>query len=278
MADTKTEQTNPTLLAILPPFTFPAPTKLAILVEEATDMANGIMYNSDTTEDKADCAANAPVPKYEANNVKSSYAIDSASNITMPGIANRERSINGADLMIAGCLPPFDKNLVKGELCVVVDIDRPDVAIAVGELMMDLDNVTDVRGMSGIIVKIGTVVGDKLASMGRDVADVLASRPVIEVQTGIENLDVNNDLKEDISQEVINDIDENGNGNGNDNKNGNDNHDNGDEEDIENKTENGTENDFGEENYDEYVLTTKDIDNFFIRSIMRPYLRLIYSM
>ncbi|GAV28616.1 hypothetical protein PMKS-002089 [Pichia membranifaciens] len=87
-----TEDMNPTLIAIRAPSIFAPPTKLAIRVDDATAMANGIMYNNETTDESADCVANAEVPNFEANRVRTSYAMDSARSITIPGKASLDRS------------------------------------------------------------------------------------------------------------------------------------------------------------------------------------------
>lgn len=85
-----------------------------------------------------------------------------------------ERLLNGANLMIKGCIGPFGTGLKNGSVVAVVNYTRPSVAIAVGECMMDLegkddDDVPD----HGVAVQIWTVMGDKLSLLGRKMDEIL---------------------------------------------------------------------------------------------------------
>lgn len=85
-----------------------------------------------------------------------------------------ERLVNGSDLMIRGCIEPYGSGLRSGAVVAVVDYKTPNVAMAVGKFLMDLegkreDEIPD----SGKVVQVWTVVGDHLASLGRSMDEVL---------------------------------------------------------------------------------------------------------
>ncbi|KAH3660434.1 hypothetical protein OGAPHI_007020 [Ogataea philodendri] len=64
LADAQTtEAESPTLVVTRAASMFPDPIKLASLVDEATERANGTIYNSDTKLERADWVASASVPK-----------------------------------------------------------------------------------------------------------------------------------------------------------------------------------------------------------------------
>lgn len=65
-----------------------------------------------------------------------------------------EHLYNGANLMVAGTLPPFDSRLVRGTVCQVINYTNPQVAIAVGVVDMDLGSMDSVAGVKGVAVEI----------------------------------------------------------------------------------------------------------------------------
>lgn len=73
-----------------------------------------------------------------------------------------EHLYNGANLMVAGTLPPFDKRLVPGTVCQVVNYTNPQVAIAVGVVDMDLASMDKVAGVKGVAVEIMHHFEDRL--------------------------------------------------------------------------------------------------------------------
>lgn len=65
-----------------------------------------------------------------------------------------EHLYNGANLMIAGTLPPFDPRLIPGTLCGIVNYENPKVVIAVGIVKMNLPTFKKVLNETGIAVEV----------------------------------------------------------------------------------------------------------------------------
>lgn len=186
-------------------------------------------------------------------------------NIGLPVIITHElvidRLINGANLMIRGCIGPFGDGLKPGAVVAVVDYKNPHVAVAVGRCLMDLEGNNDENvPVSGVAVEIWTVIGDQMTSLGRSMGDLLK-----EVQEhGDENENENDDLEmgetkqEGTSDEVHLEeltIEEKKVDDECDRK--------GENFEIETETETDTDTDS-----DEYVMTTDDIDEMFKRSVL----------
>lgn len=98
-----------------------------------------------------------------------------------------DRLINGANLMIRGCHGPYCKGLKYGAIVAVVDYKHPNIAIAVGKCLMDLEGKSDDKvPNSGIAVQILTVVGDQLTSLGRGMDEVLDDAKEVTTAEGNE--------------------------------------------------------------------------------------------
>jgi translation initiation factor 2D len=69
---------------------------------------------------------------------------------------------NGADLMLPGTVPPFDKGAVKGAIVGVVDSANPTVVKAVGVCCLDVPQFTRVVGHTGVAVRVIHHVDDEL--------------------------------------------------------------------------------------------------------------------
>lgn len=69
-------------------------------------------------------------------------------------IVIEEYIYNGSNLMISGCVPPFDSRLVAGTLCGIVSRKTPSVAVAVGIVDLDLPSYETVYGKKGVAVRI----------------------------------------------------------------------------------------------------------------------------
>ena len=65
-----------------------------------------------------------------------------------------EHLYNGANLMIAGTLPPFDSRLKPGTVCGIVNYTNPRVVIAVGVIDMDVSEMDSVVGKKGVAVEV----------------------------------------------------------------------------------------------------------------------------
>lgn len=100
--------------------------------------------------------------------------------LCMPYILTHEgvidRLIDGANLMIRGCHGPYVKGLKRNALVAVVDYKRPNIAVAIGRCLMDLEGKIDGDlgiPQSGVAVEIWTVIGDMLTNLGRNMEDVM---------------------------------------------------------------------------------------------------------
>lgn len=169
-----------------------------------------------------------------------------------------ERLVNGSDLMIRGCIEPFGEGLKAGAIVAVVDYKTPNVAMAVGKCLMDLEGKSeDEIPNSGKVVQVWTVVGDQLTSLGRSMDEIL--KEAHEKNTSDENTQ-DHDIDE--AKETGADIT-------------------GTEKELENITLQGTEevvevkealdnrDDVIEsDGTDEYVMSTEDIDDMFRRAVL----------
>lgn len=69
---------------------------------------------------------------------------------------------NGADLMLPGTIPPFDKRCTKGALVGIVDYEAPLVVRAIGVCELDLTKFTSTNNRTGVAVRILHHYGDEL--------------------------------------------------------------------------------------------------------------------
>lgn len=182
-------------------------------------------------------------------------------------VAVVDRLINGANLMIRGCHGPYMNGLKRGSIVAVIDYKRPKVAVAIGICKMNLEGLDDDKVPdSGVAVEIYTVIGDKLASLGRNMEDILAEANEQNVETvdstsvprmedtvtdmtetldglSTEDVEVNIDTKSDVSSVYDSD-----------------------EYETDSQDENEEEEEVEEEEV--YVMTTNDIDDMFRRSVL----------
>lgn len=95
----------------------------------------------------------------------------------------------GADLMLPGTVPPFDKRAVRGAIVGVVDTDHPTVIKAVGRCMINMSQYDNVVGRTGTAVEILHYLGDELCAMNKFVDIPVPSEhlsdeyPLKEVET-----------------------------------------------------------------------------------------------
>ncbi|QLG74554.1 hypothetical protein HG535_0G04370 [Zygotorulaspora mrakii] len=74
-----------------------------------------------------------------------------------------ERIFNGANLMLAGTVPPFDPRCVKQSLCGIVSREAPEKVTAIGEVRLDLPSYESVIGKTGVAVEIFHFLTDGLS-------------------------------------------------------------------------------------------------------------------
>lgn len=68
----------------------------------------------------------------------------------------------GADLMLPGTVPPFDKRAVKGAIVGVVSHDNPEKVTAIGHCKLNMTQFDSVVGRSGVAVEIIHHLNDTL--------------------------------------------------------------------------------------------------------------------
>ncbi|CCF56842.1 hypothetical protein KAFR_0B05470 [Kazachstania africana CBS 2517] len=91
---------------------------------------------------------------------------------------------NGADLMIAGTVPPFDSTLTIGTICAVATKEAPDVAIAVGIVKLNLPEYQQVLGKTGVAVEILHHFEDALFSTFKAKLEIPASvKSILQEET-----------------------------------------------------------------------------------------------
>lgn len=181
-----------------------------------------------------------------------------------------DRLINGANLMIRGCMGPYGPGLKPNAYVAVVNYKRPNIPVAVGICMMDLEGKDDDEAPdSGVAVEIITVVGDDLCRLGRNVTDILKELSITVVddesdKASIENGVINGDDVSEIGKGVATvDLAENKEVNKRVAS---------DEEDYESVNKDAQFN-AGDTNADgnadePYVMSTEDIDEMFKRSVL----------
>lgn len=81
------------------------------------------------------------------------------------GFVIEERLFNGANLMLAGTVPPFDARLKPGTICGIASRSAPHVVMAVGVVQLDLPSFESVRGKTGVAVQVVHYLPDGLAKV-----------------------------------------------------------------------------------------------------------------
>lgn len=74
-----------------------------------------------------------------------------------------ERIFNGANLMLAGTLPPFDSRCVPATVCAIASKQAPTEVMAVGIVQLNLPSYDSVVGQSGVAVKVMHYLSDGLS-------------------------------------------------------------------------------------------------------------------
>lgn len=190
---------------------FKVPEKVSKAVFNSISISKGTLYFNEENGD----------PVFYQNREQEIFPLlhglwTSLPNVCLPTILTHdfviERLINGANLMIRGCIGPFEENsgLFKGNIVAVANYKQPKVAIAIGECMMDLDKPESDIPTSGIAVQIWTVVGDKMTKLGRPMDDVLKTVKLEDEEQKEDEKDkeeLDNELNEhvtDSNQEGVN--------------------------------------------------------------------------
>lgn len=105
----------------------------------------------------------------------------------------------GADLMLPGTIPPFDKRAVKGVIVGIVDSAHPLVIKAVGRTNLNMTQFDRVIGRTGVAVNVIHLVGDELCKLAKD--DIAVPEEV----TPITNTVVDDTKDEAVEPEAVSD-------------------------------------------------------------------------
>ncbi|CAR26788.1 hypothetical protein ZYGR_0I00600 [Zygosaccharomyces rouxii] len=81
------------------------------------------------------------------------------------GFVVEERLFNGANLMLAGTVLPFDSRLKPGTVCGIASKNAPDVVMAVGVVQLDLPSYDSVLGKTGVAVQLVHYLPDGLSKV-----------------------------------------------------------------------------------------------------------------
>lgn len=113
-----------------------------------------------------------------------------------------EKLQNGSNLMLPGCIPPFDIRATRGALVAVASYKRPTVAMAIGHCSLNLTQFDDVQGRTGIAVTIIHTSGDELCKLYEgDVecpAELTTQVPGEGETEGSENEDIKSDTTDHV--------------------------------------------------------------------------------
>lgn len=96
-----------------------------------------------------------------------------------------ERIMDNANLMLPGCIPPFDKRMTKNTLVGIANYKTPDVVMAIGICALNLTQFDDVQGRQGTAVIVKHFVGDELFKL-YDEKTVIPETVEMTVPTGDE--------------------------------------------------------------------------------------------
>lgn len=151
---------------------------------------------------------------------------------------------NGADLMLPGTIPPFDKREVKGAIVGVVDSEHPSVVKAVGRCKLNLTQFDEVLGRTGIAVGILHHIFDHLFNLND-------SRNDNTVPDVIEDIGNAEEKKEDTKEEHH------------------------DQTGVIEEAETTNQSTFDSEDIAEELseLKVDEVDNFFVRSLIQSIIQ-----
>lgn len=251
---------------------FRVPEKMSKAVFSTPEIKKGMIYYDATTKDPIFCQlrdGNDFIPTLQGLYLSINTSDDNF--VCIPTIMTHDavidRLMNGANLMIRGCIGPFGAGLKNGAIVAVVNYIKPNIPIAVGECLMDLEGKTnDTAPSSGVAVNIFTYPGDKLNQLGRNLTEILEDAKVYTEKEQSELKKVEEESKgestetgkvDETSETVVEDKVADSN-----TKSADDNEVVPEMENLEIKE---TDN---EEESDEYVMSTEDIDEMFKRSVL----------
>lgn len=182
------------------------------------------------------------------------YTLWSISNILPVVLTNSfviERILDNANLMLPGCIPPFDKRMTKGALVGIASYKSPDVVMAIGVCALNLTQFDDVQGRQGTAVIVKHFLGDELFKLYDEKVGIPESIELSLNSLNIEDSSNQDGVESDSNNQQI-----------------------GEEEEIMEESEIEEATDGSKESPSSIVpeteeMQTEDIDNFFIRSFIQ---------
>lgn len=115
--------------------------------------------------------------------------------------------IGNANLMLPGCIPPFDPRMLRGALVGVASYDSPTVIKAIGHCSLNLTQFDDVVGRLGTAVTIIHTVDDELFKLYDEDVEVPESvdNEVPAAQVPEEGEQLEEETATEVNEEVVND-------------------------------------------------------------------------
>ncbi|QLQ82424.1 hypothetical protein HG537_0H01860 [Torulaspora globosa] len=123
------------------------------------------------------------------------------------GFVIEERIFNGANLMLAGTVPPFDSRCVAATVCGIASRENPSVILAIGVVQLNLPSYESVVGQQGVAVQVMHYLTDGLCQVFKMDLEPPTREPVDD-KNDAEELSVNQDTVvnvEDVA-EVLNEL------------------------------------------------------------------------
>lgn len=169
-----------------------------------------------------------------------------------------ERLLDNANLMLPGCIPPFDKRMTKGALVGIANYKTPQVVMAIGVCALNLTQFDDVQGRQGTAVIVQHCFGDELFKLYDEKVfppqgiELSAATHKVEEIGLAQNEDLSPVVKPDVANQnelagFINDLLL--------------------DAEEKNSEDDPSDRDMEKETTDE--ILTDDLDNFFVRSFIQ---------
>lgn len=156
----------------------------------------------------------------------------------------------GADLMLPGTIPPFDVRATKNAIVGIVSKEKPNVIMAVGVCRLNLTQFDYVVGRSGMTVEIIHHFDDELMKLNKEIDVVVPDNVDPEIpKVANDGEEVANEEEKESEQKEEKPVAES--------------------QDTELGTTGDTKTDIDDVAEELAQLTTDEVDNFFIRSLLQ---------
>ncbi|KAG5420250.1 hypothetical protein I9W82_002130 [Candida metapsilosis] len=156
----------------------------------------------------------------------------------------------GADLMLPGTIPPFDVRATKNAIVGIVSKEKPNVIMAVGVCRLNLTQFDYVVGRSGMAVEIIHHFDDELMKLNKEIDVVVPDNVDPEIPKIVsDEEEVANEEEKESEQKEEKPVAES--------------------QAAESGTTGETRTDIDDVSEELAQLTTDEVDNFFIRSLLQ---------